>query len=314
MDKSWTDLIFKIDIKKTKIAGEIAACYSPAGIYIEDYSDMERMLPLIGGVDYIDMQLADKDKSYAVIHAYIPGDESPEEAAALISEQLRSEGIGFELERETLKNEDWENEWKRFHKPMRVGKRLVIRPSWEPYAPEEGELVICIDPGSAFGSGGDETTRTCLRLIEPHIAGGERVLDMGCGSGVLSIAALLLGARCALGVDIDKSAVETAVENAQLNAVGERFESRLGNVLTNSEFANGLGRGYDLVCANIAADVHLEMREIYGDKLRPGGKLILSGIIEGREEDVRSAFERGGFSYLGAEEENGWLALGFKMN
>ncbi len=314
MDKSWTELIYKVDIKKAKIAGEIVAHHSPTGIYIEDYSDMERMLPLIGRVDYIDEKLSVKDRSFAVIHAYIPSDESAEDAAERISERLRLSGVSFAYERASVGDEDWENDWKQFHKPWRVGKRLVISPSWEHLDPSSGDIVLTVDPGSAFGSGGDETTRVCLRLMEPHVRNGDRVLDMGCGSGALSIAALLLGAQSALGVDIDKNAVNTAAENAVLNGVGERFESRCGNVLTSGEFEAELGSGYDLICANIAADVHLSMRGIYRNKLRPGGKLILSGITKGREEDVYSAFVSRGFSFLGTEEENGWLAMGFNIN
>lgn len=311
MDTGWTDLIFKVDIKKAKNAEAIAARCSGAGIFIEDYSDMERLLPLIGGADYIDETLAAKDRSHAAIHVYIPADESAEQAVARISALLRSAGIDFELGISAVGDEDWENGWRSFHKPQRIGKRLVIRPSWEDYAASADDLVLTIDPGAAFGSGGDETTRVCLRLMEPQVGPGDRVLDMGCGSGVLSIAALRLGAQSALGVDIDKNAVAAAAENARLNGVGSRFEARWGNVLTDSAFGKGLGLGYDLLCANIVADVHLALRDFYSDKLRPGGKLILSGIIEGRDREVRAAFENGGFAYLGAEEENGWLALGF---
>ena len=311
MDAAWTDLIFKVDIKKAKNAEAIAARCSGTGIFIEDYSDLERLLPLIGGADYIDEKLAAKDRSYASIHVYIPSDESADQAAEHLSALLYAAGIDFTLTHAAVGNEDWENSWKQFHKTQRVGKRLVIRPSWEAFAASRDDLVLTIDPGGAFGSGGDETTRVCLRLMEPMVNPADRVLDMGCGSGVLSIAALLLGAQSALGVDIDKNAVITAAENARLNGLGDRFESRLGNVLADSGFATGLGRGYDLLCANIVADVHLSLREFYFDKLKPGGKLLLSGIIEGREGDVRVAFEAGGFSFLGTQAENGWLALGF---
>lgn len=308
---SWTDLIFEVETKNAKSAEAIAAQCSSLGIYIEDYSDMERILPLIGGADYIDEKLTEKDRSRVSIHIYIPADGQPVEIITRMTELMDLAGIEFKFRCESVNEDDWANDWKKYHKPQRVGKRLVICPSWEEYAKIEGDVVLTIDPGSSFGTGGDETTRVCLRLMEPNLAAGDRVLDMGCGSGVLSIAALLLGAKFAFGVDIEKNAVGDAAENARLNGVGSRFESRWGNVLTDSKLEKSLGGRYDLICANIMADVHIAMKEILFDKLRSGGKLILSGIIDTRADEVRSAFELMGFTFIGLEEENGWVALGF---
>ena len=309
---SWTDLIFIVETRKKKTAEAIAAQCTSLGIYIEDYSDMEKILPLIGRADYIDDRLSSMDKTHVAIHVYVQKEEQPEEIISRMTETLTSAGIEFVLRCENINENDWENDWKKFHKPQRINERLVICPSWENYEPNEGEVLLTIDPGSSFGSGGDETTRVCLRLMEPNIIVGDKVLDMGCGSGVLSIAALLLGAKFALGVDIDENAVVVATENAGINGVNQRFEGRFGNVLADSRFEESLGTEYDLICANIMADVHIAMKIIYFEKLRTGGKLILSGIIENRADEVRETFEMSGFCFIGAEEENGWLALGFQ--
>ncbi|NCB74065.1 MAG: 50S ribosomal protein L11 methyltransferase [Clostridia bacterium] len=310
-NSSWTDLTFVVDTKNAKKAEALASQCTSLGIYIEDYSDMERLLPLIGRADYIDEKLNAKDKSRAAIHIYVPENESREEVAAKMKRLLDQCKIVYSVISENLNEDDWANSWKKHHKLHRIGSSIVICPSWEEYSPEEGELLIRIDPGSSFGTGGDETTRVCLRLLETGVAAGDRVLDMGCGSGVLSIAALRLGAGSSLGVDIDKNTVESAMENARLNGVGESFQGLFGNVLASGEFKEKLGGSYDLICANIMADVHIAMKSMHFDKLKQGGKLILSGIIENRAEEVRTAFEQGGFAYSDTAEENGWLALGF---
>ncbi|MBP8639613.1 MAG: 50S ribosomal protein L11 methyltransferase [Oscillospiraceae bacterium] len=309
---SWTDLIFVVDTRNKITAEAIAAKCTSLGIYIEDYSDMEKMLPLIGRADYIDEKLASMDKTHVAIHIYIPEEEHPDDIITRMTELLASAGIDFALSTKSMQEDDWENDWKKFHKPQRINEKLVICPSWEDYKKNEGEVLLTIDPGSSFGSGGDETTRVCLRLMETNLEVGEIVLDMGCGCGVLSIAALLLGAKFALGVDIDKNAVTVAAENAQINGVNQNFEGRFGNVLTDSRFEESLGGGYDLICANIMADVHIDMKKIYFEKLKSGGKLILSGIIENRAEEVREVFGKLGFFFIGYEEENGWVALAFK--
>lgn len=311
MDTSWTDLIFEVDAKNAKAAEAIASECTSLGIYIEDYSDMENMLALIGRADYIDEKLTAKDRRHAAIHIYIPPNESPEETLSHMSQLLTSAGIEFKLRYEHLNEDDWENGWKKFHKPQRVGERLVICPSWEKHVQDAEDIVLTIDPGSSFGSGKDETTRLCLRLIESNLCAGDRVLDIGCGSGVLSVAALLLGAGSAVGVDIEMDAVNDAAENARLNGVGSRFKSLCGNMLTDSRLEESLGEGYDLICANIVADVHIAMKQIFFDKLKDGGKLILSGIIDSRADEVLSAIETSGFTLIASEKENGWVSFCF---
>ena len=311
MNTSWTDLAFEVDTKSAETVEALAAQCTNLGIYIEDYSDMERMLPLIGGADYVDEKLAAKDKSHVAVHIYVPSDELPEKVVSRMCELLATAEVKYELRCTSINDDDWSNAWKKYHRPQRVGKRLVICPSWEEYDRTDDDVVLTMDPGSSFGSGRDETTRLCLSLIESNLVAGDSVLDIGCGSGILSVAALLLGAKSAVGVDIERNAVNNAAENARINGVGSCFSGFYGNVLTDSELEKSLGSGYDLICANIVADVHISMRDIFFNKLKRGGSLTLSGIINTRTDEVRSAIQSAGFELKDVKEENGWTALCF---
>ncbi len=311
MDISWTELVFSVEAKNAGVAEGITARFTKLGLYIEDYSNMEFVLPLVGAADYIDAELAARDRAHARIHVYVEAKEAPQEIATAISGALEAAGIAFSLESFGMEEQDWENDWRRFHRPQRVGERLVLCPSWEHFDRRPDDILLVLDPGGAFGSGRDETTRLCLRLLDKRIVGDERVLDLGCGSGVLAVAALLLGAKTALGVDIDPNAPPIARENAERNGVLEHFSVLHGNILTDGSIYAALAEEYDLICANIVADVHLAMRDVYAEKLRSGGGLLLSGIIDDRVEQVRAALEASGFALTDAEEENGWHALAF---
>lgn len=311
MSTGWIDLCLRVEARDRKKAEGIASGFTRAGLYVEDYSDMAIMLPLVGGVDYIDESLSQKDKTAALIHVYLSEPEEAAEVSTRLSEALSEAGLDFSLEILRLEDEDWANGWKKFHPPQKHG-RLVICPSWETYAPTGNELVLTLDPGDAFGSGRDETTRVCLRLLQERLSPGDRLLDIGCGSGVLALAALLLGAEMAVGVDIEQKAVRTALENAEINGLSHRFSAYLGNLVIDPKLDARLGGDYDLIAANIVADVHLAMGEAYLRKLKPGGQLVLSGIIEPRRDEVRGALEALGFLCTGQEEENGWTGLSFE--
>ena len=308
----WNEVCIKVNASDADTAAAVATMTVPYGIYIEDYSDMEAVLPTVGPVDYIDEALAAKDRAHAVVHIYIPSTLAPREAVSFIEERLTAESVWHEVTTSSIREEDWANNWKEFYHPERVGSRLVICPSWEEYARKEGDLVLDIDPGSSFGTGKHETTRLCLEALERLVHGGERVLDMGCGSGILGIASLLLGAQEALGVDIEKHAVLTAKENAANNGfTAPRYEAVCGFAPADAAFTESLGCGYDLILANIVADVILSMKSMFLEKLRDGGVLLVSGIIDTRADEVLDALAAAGFVLRDRFELRGWVAAAF---
>lgn len=203
------------------------------------------------------------------------------------------------------REEDWINNWKQYFKPIPVGQKLLIRPTWEEVQDSGGRTVLDLDPGLAFGTGTHETTRLCMELLEQYVRPGMNVLDVGCGSGILSVAALLLGADKAVGVDIDELAVKTAVENAEINHVENRFTGICGNL---TDQVTGT---YDIVVANIVADVIIMLTKDVEQFMKPDTVYLMSGIIDTREQDVLAAVEEH-FTIIDRKEEKGWVALSAK--
>lgn len=300
----WTEIKITVPAADAGRAADIANMAVPYGLYLEDYSDLEQGAREIAHVDLIDEELLARDRTRAVVHLYISPEENPAEAAAFLRERYAAAGIGFELTTGEVSEEDWANNWKKYFKPLPVGGRLLICPTWEPVPPSGGRAVLRIDPGMAFGTGGHETTRLVLEALERHIRGGETLLDVGCGSGILSIAALLLGAERTAGVDIDALAVKTAVENGELNGMRPpRYTIHQGNLVDK------IGGEYDIVAANIVADAIISLSADIPPFLKPGGVYIASGIIDTRERDVLAALERCGFEVTERYERGGWLCL-----
>lgn len=308
---NWTDLKITVNTKDAETAEAIAQLVVPYGIYIEDYSDMLEMVPEIAHIDLIDEELLARSRTEAVLHLYLPPEENPAEAAAFLTQRLKAEHIPYRMETDrTLAEEDWANAWKRFYHPTHLGQRLVVCPSWEHYIPAEHELVMTLDPGMAFGSGTHHTTRLCCELLEQLPTAGCRVLDMGTGSGILSIAALLLGAKEAVGVDIDKTAVRTAAENAAQNGFGpDRFTALAADLIHQPLPEETTRSGFDLVLANIVADVIIALAPAIMSHLRSGGCLVASGVILPRREEVIAALESAGLIVTDAREQEGWCAL-----
>ena len=222
----WTELTIQIPIANLETATAIAQMTVPYGVYIEDYSDMEQQVHEMAHVDLIDEELLRRDRDHALIHIYISPDENPAEALSFLQQQLTACSIPHQLMRENVREEDWATAWRQYYKPVRVGQKLMVVPSWEQYQAQEGDVVITLDPGMAFGTGTHATTRLCMRLIEQYLIPGQDMLDVGTGSGILAVTALKLGARKAVGVDIDATAVRVAGENAALNGVEDNLSDR----------------------------------------------------------------------------------------
>ncbi|MBQ8503614.1 MAG: 50S ribosomal protein L11 methyltransferase [Clostridia bacterium] len=300
----WTEVKISVDAKNVDKAGDIASMVVPYGIYIEDYSELEKEAWEIAHIDLIDEDLLQKDRTKAIVHVYIAPQENPQEAVAFLRERYSAEGIDNEIVLNQCRNEDWENNWKQYFHPIPVGEKLLIRPAWEDDYEAGDRKVLNIEPGLAFGTGTHETTRLCLQTLEKHIEEGTTVLDIGCGSGILSIAALLLGAKQVTGVDIDALAVKTAQENGEANGFSEPEYKILQGNLTDK--VNGK---FDVVVANIVADVIIMFCKDVASFMKDDAVFITSGIIDTREQDVIDAFNKYGFEIKARHTEGGWVCF-----
>jgi ribosomal protein L11 methyltransferase len=301
----WTEVKITVDAEKVDEAGDIAQMTVPYGIYIEDYSHLDEEVEEIAHIDLIDEELKKKDRTKAVVHVYISPDDNPAEAVAFLTERYAAAGIQSTIETSSCVQEDWINNWKKYFHPIPVGKKLLVRPDWEQTENPENRVVLNLEPGVAFGTGTHETTRLCMEFLEEYVKPGSTMLDVGCGSGILSVAGLLLGAKSAVGVDIDPLAVKTAVQNAERNHVADRFSGICGNL---TEQVKGT---FDVVAANIVADVVIDLTQNIGQYLAPDAIYLMSGIIDEREQDVLNAL-KGKFDVIARREEKGWVALAAK--
>ncbi len=214
-----------------------------------------------------------------------------------------------------VREEDWANNWKQYYKPFNVGEKLIVKPSWEEIPDTHGRKVLEIDPASSFGTGQHHTTKMVMELLEGIVNGGERMLDLGCGSGILSIAGLLLGAKEAVMADIFDNAVKTAAENAAKNGFGaDRVKAYRGNVIDDAQLRGKIGAGYNIITANIVADVIIGMSGIFGSFLAGNGTLVVSGIIDERLDEVMGALNENGFTAVKKSNAEGWNAIVLKRN
>lgn len=304
---SWTEIKIEIDADNIDLASDIAQMTVPYGIYIEDYRTLEEEAMEIAHIDLIDEDLLAKDRTKGYVHIYLEPEMNPAEAVAFLTERYTAAGIQFEVETLVCKREDWQNNWKQFFKPMPVGNKLLIRPTWEDEYDAGDRHVLHLEPGLAFGTGSHDTTRLCLETLETYIHGGESVLDLGCGSGILALSALLFGASTAEGVDIDDIAVKTAIENGATNGFTEpQYKIHCGDM---TEKVTGK---FDVVVANIVADVIILFCQNARQFMKEDAVFIVSGIIDTREDDVLKAFEDNGFKVEKRIESKGWLCFVLK--
>ncbi|MEZ3454653.1 MAG: 50S ribosomal protein L11 methyltransferase [Oscillospiraceae bacterium] len=291
------------------------------GFAIRDSKDFEEFLnDKTGNWDYIDDDLMNMRDCETCVTVYLPDDsQGADMLSALRSEMSalgeRDENKAFgrlAVELANVREEDWANNWKQYFKPLTVGERLVIKPSWEEYDPTDGRTVLEIDPASSFGTGQHNTTQLCLELIEKNLRDDDRVLDLGCGSGILSIAAVLLGADSATAVDISQNSVETAKENASKNNIPtEKYTAYCGDIISDNALVEKIGGEFDIIAANIVADVLIAMSPLFEKFLKKGSKLILSGIIIERADEVIEAVKSKGYTLVEIREKDGWAAVSF---
>lgn len=216
----------------------------------------------------------------------------------------------LEIKTDSIREEDWANNWKQYYKPFNVGNKLIIKPTWEKVEDAGKRKILEIDPASSFGTGQHHTTKLVMEALEDIISGGEKVLDLGCGSGILSIAALLLGAKKAVMTDVFLNAVNTASENAEQNGFDkEQYACYCGNIIDDEKLRKEIGNGYDVITANIVADVIIKMCPFFRGFLRENGTLIVSGIITERLDEVKAALAENGIAIEKINEEEGWNAL-----
>ena len=301
----WNEIIITVPVGVVEDAENIANMTVSHGIYTEDFSDLEQGAWDIAHIDLIDEDLLQSDRSVARIHIYIDGAQNPTEEKQYLEAMLGRSGIESRIEINLVDDADWSENWKKYFKQINIGNRLSVCPSWEEPKYEDGREVIMLDPGAAFGTGAHATTRLCMELLESRCESGYRMLDVGCGSGILAIAAAKLGAEECFGVDIDPIAVKVATENAEENKVAQSIRFEVGSI----EAADG---EYDVMCANIVADVIIMLAGDMAAHLKAGASVICSGIIEGRQDEVEKALIEAGLTIEEHIVKENWHAIAAK--
>ena len=302
-DKIWTQV--KVTVPLSEL-DELVAVMSMINnnLMIEDFSDIDTNLKTCYG-DLIDEKILNADKNIASVSVFIPSTRSYMDDLAYIRQRMAELALHGEIKLVGVNEEDWANSWKQYYKPIKIGEKIVICPAWERYTPAEGEIVVRMDPGMAFGTGTHETTRLVIRLLETYTKPGCRMLDVGTGTGILAICASRLGAESCRAYDIDPTAVRVARENIK--------DSGLTNVTCDqSDLLKQVsleGGQYDLVCANIVADIIIRMTPDVGRYMKDDAVLLASGIIAERCDDVIACLEQNGFKVVERLTDNDWCGL-----
>ena len=278
------------------------------GLVIEDETEFQQFLEQNRQYwDYVDQELMERMRGVTRVKFYVTDD-----ADGRTQLERYTRGLECEYTTRTLVDNDWAYSWQKYYKPLSIGERLYVVPQWEREEPvPQGRVPFYLNPGLTFGTGSHASTQLCLEGVEAHTRQGDRVLDLGCGSGILAIAALRLGASHATGVDIDPKAVDVAYENAALNDIGrDRCRFLAGNVLADQGLVQTLAQERaQLVLANIVADVIIPLAPMVPQLMDPQGTFLCSGIIDTRGDEVAAALEAAGLAVTGRREKNGWIAL-----
>lgn len=306
MDPIWLEVTVETTEPELETLAARLTMNGATGLVIEDEEDFKTFLEQNRQYwDYVDDQLLERMKGAARVKFYVTDDADGKK-------QLETWMAGIDAPYATarLREEDWATSWQKYYKPMSVGERLYIVPEWEKGEPvPAGRTPLYLNPGLIFGTGSHASTRLCLEGVETYVRPGGRVLDLGCGSGILSIAALRLGAVSAKAVDIDEKCLTVAYENAALNGIGKnRYTVLVGDVLSDGALREKLGGGYDVVVANIVADVIMGLAPMVRQFLKPGGLFLCSGIIDTRAEEVAESLRQNGWEIEKTRSGEGWFS------
>ncbi len=292
-----------------------------SGVEIDDSADFHNFLENNRDKwDYVDEELLKAHESGSYVSFYVTDDVKGRETISLVKDALlvlksREDSFGtLEISSTNMKEEDWSENWKQYFKPLNVGEKILILPEWETLDKPTDRTVFTVNPGMSFGTGAHHTTQLCIKAMENYLKKGMQVLDLGCGSGILSIISLLLGASFATAVDIDENAVKIAIENAEKNNIDiSKYRTMSGNVTCDKELLDKISdRKYDVVLANIVADVIIGIKDIVPHFLKEDGIYITSGIIEERLEDVKEAYKNAELELIKEEHQGGWASLVYK--
>lgn len=300
MDMQWTQLRVTGAVKDLETVSAVMSMVNNS-LMIEDYSDVTTD-GMYGAL--LDESLLNADKTRAAVSVFIPETQSVAEGKAFIETHLAAAGIPYEMEVVGCREEDWAEAWKKYYHPIKVG-RIVIVPAWEDYTPAPGEVTVTMDPGMAFGTGTHETTRLVISMLEKYLKPGDRMLDVGTGSGILSICGSKLGASQCAAYDLDPTAVRVARENIEASGA-KNITCDVSDLLADVDLSGGK---YDIIAANIVADIILRMTPDVDKYLADGGVLIASGIICPRREEVEACFAAHGLEVFDSLVENDWCAL-----
>jgi len=312
----WMEVVIHTTTMGADIVSEMLMDVGAVGTMIEDRYDVTSSRKEDGMWDMIDEDVLAKMSEDVLVKAYFKDDMSAKETLLIAQEKLAGIAridMGFdmgslEIEHNAVREQDWAENWKKYYKPFRAGEHLVIKPSWESYEEKEGDLVLELDPGMAFGTGTHETTYMCMEQLEKYVTPGCKAIDVGCGSGILGLAAAKLGASDVLAIDLDELAVKVAIENTEKNGLSDKVRVVHGDLLEKAE------EQADVIVANIIADVICFLCGPTKKHLLPGGTFICSGIIREREEDVQAALAEAGYTVCNRLAKGSWVCLAAKLD
>lgn len=309
MSEQWLEVTLPVPAKELDGVCDILTANGMTGLVVEEEGEFLKFLEQNRQYwDYVDEELANRMKGASRVKFYVPDSEEGQRQLRVYLTGLEQ----YEPQTVSLREEDWATSWQKYYQPIPVGRRIYIVPEWmRGQDVPEGRAPLYLNPGLTFGTGSHATTQLCLELLEDAVAPGDKVLDLGCGSGILGIAALGLGASHVTGVDIDPKAVDVAYENAEMNGIGrDRLTVLAGNVLDDRKFGAQLKPGQNrVVLANIVSDVIIPLSAVAGEFLTEDGVFLASGIIDTRADEVQAAIESHGFVITKRLERSGWCAF-----